>query len=171
VRIAARIDERFPRIAGARSVWTTGRIDLDPGAPSIIPGAGSMLFQFRDEDAGQLEIFERALRQIVEEADAAGPCRCQLDTIDRAMPKRMARWMQDAIEQAAERHAPGLHTRMPSGAAHDAQIMAGRVPAAMLFVPSIGGISHHYSEDTAEADIILGCRVFASAVERMLIGA
>ena len=50
--------------------------------------------------------------------------------------------------------------RMPSGAGHDAQILASRVPAGMLFVPSIGGISHHWAEDTAEADIVLGCEVY-----------
>jgi N-carbamoyl-L-amino-acid hydrolase len=50
---------------------------------------------------------------------------------------------QDALERAAEHHAPGLHVRMPSGAGHDAQILAERMNSAMLFVPSIGGISHH----------------------------
>ena len=44
------IDERFPAASGPRTVWTTGRITLDPGAPSIIPGAAEMLFQIRDDD-------------------------------------------------------------------------------------------------------------------------
>ena len=48
----------------------------------------------------------------------------------------------DALEHAAERHALGLHVRMPSGAGHDAQVLAERMKSAMLFVPSIGGISH-----------------------------
>ena len=59
---------------------------------------------------------------------------------------------------------------MPSGAMHDAQIMAKRMPAAMLFVPSIGGISHHYSENTKDEDIVVGCRVFADAAEILLRG-
>jgi N-carbamoyl-L-amino-acid hydrolase len=58
--------------------------------------------------------------------------------------------------------------RMPSGAAHDAQVLARRLPSAMLFVPSIGGISHDFAEDTAEADIALGCRVLASAAASVL---
>lgn len=74
----------------------------------------------------------------------------------------------DALEQAGEMHGAGKHVRMPSGGAHDAQIMAALIPASMMFVPSIGGISHHYTEDTMEEDIILGCRVFASAVETIL---
>jgi len=76
----------------------------------------------------------------------------------------------DAIEEQAAVHAPGEHMRMPSGAGHDAQILGLRLPAAMMFVPSIGGVSHHFSEDTADADIVLGCQVFADAAARILKG-
>jgi N-carbamoyl-L-amino-acid hydrolase len=75
---------------------------------------------------------------------------------------------QDALEHAAELHAPGLHVRMPSGAGHDTQILAERMKSAMLFVPSIGGISHHYAENTEDADIVLGCQVFADAAGEIL---
>lgn len=64
-RLAHMIDETFPKVSGERSVWTTGRIDLDPGAPSIVPGEASMLFQFRDEEVAQLEFFERTLEELV----------------------------------------------------------------------------------------------------------
>jgi N-carbamoyl-L-amino-acid hydrolase len=57
---------------------------------------------------------------------------------------------------------------MPSGAGHDAQVLGAKLPAAMLFVPSIGGISHHWSEDTSEADIVLGCAVLADAAADLL---
>ena len=50
VRLLAAIDAAFPAIAGERTTWTTGRIKLDPGAPSIIPGSAEILFQFRDVD-------------------------------------------------------------------------------------------------------------------------
>ena len=76
----------------------------------------------------------------------------------------------DAIEEAAETHAAGLHMRMPSGAGHDAQILAQRLPSAMMFVPSIGGISHHFTENTEDADIVLGCQVFADAAAKILKG-
>ena len=58
--------------------------------------------------------------------------------------------------------------RMPSGAGHDAMVLSRYMPAAMLFVPSIGGRSHDISEDTQEADIVLGCQVLAGAVERLI---
>ena len=76
----------------------------------------------------------------------------------------------DAIEASALTHAPDKHMRMPSGAGHDAQIIGLKLPAAMMFVPSIGGISHHFSENTADGDIVLGCQVFADATAKILKG-
>jgi beta-ureidopropionase / N-carbamoyl-L-amino-acid hydrolase len=169
VRLAAALDRRFPEVAGERTVWTTGRITLEPGAPSIIPGRAEMLFQFRDVDPERLQLLERTLQDLVAEADR-GPCRCRLEALSRSVPKLMDARFQDALEQAAERHAPGAHLRLPSAAGHDAQILAQRMPAGMLFVPSIGGISHHWSEDTKEEDIVLGCQVLASAAEAVLRG-
>ena len=57
---------------------------------------------------------------------------------------------------------------MPSGAGHDAQWVGRIMPAAMLFVPSIGGISHHWAEDTKREDLALGCEVLADAAARIL---
>ncbi len=170
VRLAAAIDRRFPQVAGPRTVWTTGRITLDPGAPSIIPGGAEMLFQFRDADPARLLLLQRTLEELVAEADRAGPCGCSLEALSRSEPKVMAEPFQEALERAAERHAPGLHVRMPSGAGHDAQIFARIMPAGMLFVPSIGGISHHWTENTADEDIVLGCQAMATAVEAILRG-
>lgn len=163
-----RISERFPDVAGERSVWTTGRIRLEPGAASIIPGRAEMLFQFRDADPERLRIMERALEELVMESDKAGPCRASLVALSRSVPNVMAQPVQAALEQAAERHAPGCSLRMPSGAGHDAQYLARRMPAGMLFVPSIGGISHHWTEDTSDADLVLGCQVLATAAEMLL---
>ena len=57
---------------------------------------------------------------------------------------------------------------MPSGAGHDAQILAKVMPAGMMFIPSIGGVSHHWSEDTDEADIVTGAQVLATAIGNIL---
>ena len=75
---------------------------------------------------------------------------------------------QDNLEKAAERHAPGMHQRMPSGGGHDAQILAMHLPVAMLFVPSIHGISHHHTENTKDEDLVLGCQVLATAAAEIL---
>jgi len=77
---------------------------------------------------------------------------------------------QTLIEAAGERHAPGRHLRMPSGAGHDAQILSRRTRSGMMFVPSLKGISHHWAEDTREADIVLGVQVFADAAAAILQG-
>lgn len=168
VKLASAIETRFPQVKGERSVWTTGRITLDPGAASIVPGGAEMMFQFRDDDMAVLDRMETALRDLVAEADATGPCRVALHTLAKSIPKVMDGRLQKALADAAERHAPGLWRRMPSGAGHDAQLLAMVMPAGMLFVPSIGGISHHWSEDTDEADIVLGCQVLADAVASLL---
>ena len=170
VKLAAAIEERFPQVAGPRTVWTTGRITLDPGAPSIVPGGAEMLFQFRDTDPALLFALEKELDTLVEAANQ-GPCRVTIASRGRSVPRDMDPGFQAALDAAAEMHAPGLHTRMHSGAGHDAQIMSHVMPSGMLFVPSIGGISHHYSENTSDADLVLGCQVFADAAAAILAAA
>ena len=73
-----------------------------------------------------------------------------------------------ALAEAAEVRASGKWIRMPSGAGHDAQILARSLPTGMLFIPSIDGISHDIAEDTAEVDIVRGCRTLATATETLL---
>jgi beta-ureidopropionase / N-carbamoyl-L-amino-acid hydrolase len=172
VRLATAIDDRFTALAGAEpgshTVWTIGRILIHPNAPSIVPGRAEMQVQFRDTDTAILARFEDALSELVAAAARAGPCRVALSPLSKSLPATMDSRFQAAIETAADRHAPGLHRRMPSGAGHDAQVLARRLPSGMMFVPSIGGVSHHWSEDTSEADIVLGAQVFADAAAAIL---
>ena len=167
VKLIAAIDALFPTICAERTVWTVGRITLDPGAGSIIPGGAEVMFQIRDADPDVLLKLQNALETLVAEANL-GPCRATLHNVSRSTPSLMDPEFQNALERAAERYAPGLHQRMPSGAGHDAQWLARVMPSAMLFVPSIGGISHHWSEDTSDEDIVLGCQVMAAAVAEIL---
>jgi beta-ureidopropionase / N-carbamoyl-L-amino-acid hydrolase len=168
VRLATRIHDRFPELAGPRTVWTIGRMLLEPNAPSVVPGHAEMQVQFRDAELDRLAVFERALYELVGGADRAGPCRIEIETIARTEPRPMDPGFQEQIEAAAERHAPGMHMRLPSAAGHDAAVLSYRMPAGMMFIPSLRGISHHWSEDTKEEDIVLGAQVFADAAERIL---
>lgn len=171
VRLLAAIDAEFPRIRGPRSTWTAGRIALDPGAPSIIPGRAEALFQFRDLDMAVLERMEATLRALVLESNRREPCEARLESISQAKPALCDTAMMAALEGAAEAIGPGQWQRMPSGAGHDAQYIARRMPVAMLFTPSIGGISHHWAEDTKEDDLAHCARILGAAAERYLAGA
>jgi beta-ureidopropionase / N-carbamoyl-L-amino-acid hydrolase len=162
------IDARFPGVSGPRTVWTTGRITLDPGAPSIIPGHAEMLFQMRDDDPAVIARLEELLRSMAAEVGAQGRCEVAIERIRTGAPALMDARFQQAIEAASRALAGGRSERMPSGAGHDAQVLATIMPAGMLFVPSIGGISHHWSENTDDADIVTGAQVFVDACRRLL---
>jgi N-carbamoyl-L-amino-acid hydrolase len=167
-RFCVDIDDRFPLACGPRTVWTTGRITLDPGAPSIIPGAAEMLFQMRDDDARVIERLEDLLRSMAADVTAQGRCSVAVERLRTGTPVMMDATFQHAIEAASASFVGGRSVRMPSGAGHDAQILATIMPAGMLFVPSIGGISHHWSENTGDADIVTGAQVFVEACRHLL---
>jgi beta-ureidopropionase / N-carbamoyl-L-amino-acid hydrolase len=167
-RFCVAIDERFPAACGPRTVWTTGRIALDPGAPSIIPGRAEMLFQMRDDDVAVIGRLEGLLRSMAREVDAQGRCSVTVERIRTGAPAMMDAAFQNAIETASVSFAGGKSLRMPSGAGHDAQVLATIMPAGMMFVPSIGGISHHWTENTSDADIVTGAEVFVEACRQLL---
>jgi N-carbamoyl-L-amino-acid hydrolase len=167
-RFCVAIEDRFPRLCGPRTVWTTGHIALDPGAPSIIPGRAEMLFQIRDDDPDVIDRLEDLLRSMAAEVSAQGRCSVTVERIRTGAPAMMDATFQDAIEAASLAFADGRSVRMPSGAGHDAQVLATIMPAGMLFVPSIGGISHHWTENTGDADIVTGAQVFVEACRHLL---
>ena len=171
VRLLHWIDQAFPTACGERTVWTAGRIALSPGAASIIPGRAEVLFQFRDIDPAVLDRLDALLRRAVQESNRRERCTATLEVLNQSAPAPCDPAWQDALAGAAEHLAPGRWRRLPSGAGHDAQYMARRIPAAMLFVPSIGGISHHWAEDTAPEDLAMGLRVLAEGAQRFLDGA
>jgi N-carbamoyl-L-amino-acid hydrolase len=164
IRFLGAIDRRFPEICAPRTVWTTGRIDLEPGEKSIIPGRAEALFQLRDADPAVLDRLDAEIHALAKQANAGGRCPLAVEQLSASTPALMDEALQTALDRSAERHAPGKHLRMPSGAGHDAQWLARKLPAAMLFVPSIGGISHHWTENTSDADIVLGAQVLTDAI-------
>jgi N-carbamoyl-L-amino-acid hydrolase len=168
VRLLSAIDKRFPELCGPRTVWTTGRITLEPGSHSIIPGAANSLFQLRDADPAVLDRLHAELFALVDAANRDGRCKVELSVISQSTPAKMDERLMTSLDKAAEQHVPGRHLRMPSGAGHDAQWLARKLPAAMMFVPSIGGISHHWSENTSDEDLVLGAQVFTDGIAEAL---
>ena len=127
-----------------------------------------MLFQIRDADPAVIARLEHLLRSTAAEITARGRCSVAVECIRTGAPAVMDGAIQAAIESASATFAGGRSIRMPSGAGHDAQILATIMPAGMLFVPSIGGVSHHWSENTADADIVTGAQVFVETCRRLL---
>ena len=113
---------------------------------------------------------EDLLEDMAAEVTAQGGCAVTVERLRTGAPALMDAAFQHAIEAASTAFAGGRSIRMPSGAGHDAQILATIMPAGMLFVPSIGGISHHWSENTADADIVTGAEVFVDTCRRLLAG-
>ena len=171
VDFAHAVYREFPAAAGTRSVWTIGEMALDPNAMSIVPGKARLNLQFRDQDSAVLDRLEALARDLVAKAND-GPCSASMHLRkEHSLPAPMDAGLRSHLERAAERHAPGRWTSMPSAAVHDAQVIAPHLPSAMLFVPSIGGVSHAFEEDTSEEDIVLGCQVLATAAASVLLGA
>ena len=168
VRLLSWLDAEFPKHCGPRTVWTCGRIALEPGAPSIIPGKAEVLFQFRDIDVPTLERLDGVLRHGVQELNRTDRCGAVLEVMSQSKPAPCDEAIQEALAGAAEVLTPGRWQRMPSGAGHDAQYMARVMPAAMLFVTSIDGISHHWAEDTSPEDLAMGLKVLVEGARRYL---
>ena len=168
VEFAHAVYREFPAAAGVRSVWTIGEMTLEPNAMSIVPGKARLNLQFRDQDEAVLDRLEGLARDLLARA-SQGPCAVAMrPRKHHSVPAPMDASLRGHLERAAERHAPGQWTSMPSAAVHDAQILAGHLPSAMLFVPSIDGVSHAFEEDTSEDDIVLGCQVLATAAASVL---
>jgi N-carbamoyl-L-amino-acid hydrolase len=169
VAFIVRMNDAFAQLADADTVWTVGKIDLDPGSLSVIPGQADMYLQFRDANAARLRAMEAKVSELAADFNAEGRASVTVSDFDEPMePVTMDATFQAHIARAAQALAPEQWLSMPSGAAHDAQLIAAHLPACMLFVPSIGGVSHDFIEDTADEHIVLGCQVAATAAASIL---
>ncbi len=167
--LAHRINQEFPAVAGDRTVWTMGRAAIEPGAASIVPGYAELDLQFRDQDESILDRFEEIAARIAGEIDGRG--KVKVEASRARLPIRpcfMDEGFQKHIAAAAEAEVPGKWQSMPSAAGHDPMVISEKLPCAMLFIPSIGGISHDFAEDSDRQDIVIGCQVLADATATIL---
>ena len=146
-------------------VATVGKVVVEPNAGNVVPGAVKVSLDVCHAiDSTRKE----AIEKLIESADAIAARRSltvkrtrQMDQPAVPMDERMTSFLADAIE------AVGLPVKMmPSGAGHDAMVMAARVPTAMLFLRSPGGISHHPDEAVLEEDVEASLRVGRKFLER-----
>jgi len=162
IELGAAMNAAFRGLADRDTVWNFGNMVFRPGAANVVPGEGEMLLEFRDIDPGMLDRLEASVVALVAQANR-GPVGIELETTARIPPTALTEHLCDAIASAA-RGRGEEPVRLPSGAGHDVMIVARHMPAAMLFVPSIGGISHDVRENTSDEDIVFGCEVLADAV-------
>jgi N-carbamoyl-L-amino-acid hydrolase len=168
--LAQGINDAFSALAGPRSVWTMGRVEVRPGAASIVPGYAELELQYRDPSMAMLDAFEAEVDRLVKEVRSRDQATVEMSASrERIAPVKMDETLRVHLGSAAQKHAPGQWVEMPSGAYHDAGVMAALLPTAMLFIPSIGGVSHDFSENSHDEDIVIGCQVLADATAATLL--
>jgi N-carbamoyl-L-amino-acid hydrolase len=165
--IATRLNEALAGVVTPETVWTIGHVALRPNASSIVPGEAVFSMQWRDGSSERLGRMEEIIRKTIREVAEARGLALSFGPMLGLEPVAMDTRLRGALAESAGAVA-GTHWReMPSGALHDATNVAVHLPVAMLFVPSINGISHAFEEDTDEADLVTGLKVLAGAVARL----
>lgn len=163
---AAEIILQVKRIAADRDVCataTTGYVEAAPNVTNAVPGHVRLSAELRDVDPDRLDAAEAALSKECARVAAATGCAVEARVSMRSRPVATAPELRWVIREAAE--SLGLsHITLPSGAGHDAQIVADLAPIGMIFVPSKRGLSHAPAEDTAPADLVQGANVLLHAV-------
>lgn len=149
--------------SGGPTVATVGTLRFQPDAINIIPSRAVFTVDLRDPDEQRLQAAEARLGRFLARVSAEERIEVKLERLVRFEPVTFDQNMVRRIEQAAAARNYSCR-RMTSGAGHDAQMMARICPAAMIFVPSRGGISHNPEEYTKEADLIAGANVLLDVV-------
>ncbi|MEX2272902.1 MAG: M20 family metallo-hydrolase [Vicinamibacterales bacterium] len=146
-----------------RQVGTVGHVEIEPNAPNVIPGVARLTIELRDLSVEKLERLAAEIRRRAAAIAARTSTSIEIADLSRNPPALAEMAVQDVIE----RESAGLglsSTRLPSGAGHDAQMMAQLSPMGMIFVPSIGGISHSPRELTRWDDCTRGADVLLRTV-------
>ena len=159
----ALLNERLRNVVTPRTVWTIGHVSVSPNASSIVPGQVRFSMQWRDGKAERLSRIQKVIEDTLNEVSTAHQLQIEWGPLLGLEPVEMDKELIRQLEKGAEKVAPGRWRRMPSGALHDTTNVARLMPVAMLFVPSIDGISHAFEENTNEADLVAGLRVLAHA--------
>ena len=158
---AAKFIEAVNRIVTSvpgRQVGTVGRINALPGAPNVIPGKVVLSLELRDLDAAKINMLYDKIYAEAQNIAAASKTKFDFKEINVNIPAPTDPRIRSLISEAAREL--GLTTKsMPSGAGHDAQDMARLGPAGMIFIPSVGGISHSPREFSHPTDIANGANV------------
>jgi N-carbamoyl-L-amino-acid hydrolase len=159
------VRDAVTRVPG-RQVGTVGHIEVRPNSPNVIPGLARLSIEVRDLSTEKLASMMEDIRAKAREIAANTRTTIEFQRTMQAAPATATPDVQDAIERAAR--SLGLAaSRLPSGAGHDAQMMALLGPMGMIFVPSVNGISHSPRELTHWDDCVQGADVLLRTILEM----
>jgi N-carbamoyl-L-amino-acid hydrolase len=145
-------------------VGTVGRINAEPGAPNVIPGKVVMSLELRDLSADKIQSLYRTIEEEAVRISKKTGTQITFDPIDAmAVPAPTDPVIRRQIAESAEELGLTIHF-MPSGAGHDAQDMAKIVPTGMIFIPSVGGVSHSPNEFSHMSDVVNGANVLLKTI-------
>jgi N-carbamoyl-L-amino-acid hydrolase len=148
------------------SMVTIGKVRVMPGAFSVVPGQADFSFEFRSHSGETLEALERELFDLAGDVAAARGLAFASKIIDRTEPVTISPRLTALLEEESEKLGyPYL--LLPSGAGHDAQILAAKTEVAMIFIPSPDGISHSPRESVRWEDLEKGANLLLQALIRL----
>jgi beta-ureidopropionase / N-carbamoyl-L-amino-acid hydrolase len=159
--VAAEIIVFLRRLAlelGGHQVCTVGKVDLHPNLVNVVPATATMTLDVRNTDEAVLQQAEAAIAAEIERLAAAEAVAITSRRLARFEPVEFDPRVVDLVERTATALANTVK-RMPSGAGHDAQMLARVCPTAMVFVPSARGISHNPAEFTSIEELAAGADV------------
>jgi N-carbamoyl-L-amino-acid hydrolase len=151
---------------GAPQVATVGRVEFTPNLVNVVPGSARFTVDLRNTEEAVLQEAERLFREFATTSAADEGCTISFETLARFEPVTFDESIISIVESVAEE----LHhtvSRLPSGAGHDAQMLARVCPTAMIFTPSKDGLSHNPAEYTAPADLEAGANVMLQTMLRL----
>jgi allantoate deiminase len=151
---------------GRPAVVTMGKWEVRPGAVNIVPGEARFSLDLRHPDEATKQTLVETIRTTCETIAKHRGLSVSIETTGDSLPAHMDSQLQQVLVQSAQ--ACGATWKfMPSGAGHDSELMARRVPTAMLFVPSVEGRSHSAAEYTTLEDAVRGATVLATALYQL----
>jgi N-carbamoyl-L-amino-acid hydrolase len=163
---AGQIERVLSEYGSPRSTSTIGKVSLTPGAANVVPGQVLFSLDVRDTDPDILNELGEAFRRTLSAIARRRGLMFEYIVLSEIAPVRCANMVIEAIDQSVSAAAVPT-THLHSGAAHDAQIIAGIAPAGMIFVPSKDGLSHSAAEWTAWQDIETGANILVNTLRRL----
>ena len=159
--VAAEITVFLRKLAsefGGDQVCTVGKIDLHPNLTNVVPAKATLTLDVRNTDEIRLQQAELRIADFLTEIAANEGVTITTRTLARFEPVIFDDQVMDTVESIAKQQGNTVK-RMPSGAGHDAQMLARVCPSGMIFVPSVKGISHNPAEFTESIDLEAGANI------------